>query len=279
MRPSKKQSIKLVTIPIYQLLKENDILFLEINMENQVNVGGQNSQPAGQNPVVQPSVLDKPKNNLIPIFVAGLVCSVVFGAGGYFLGKQSNNLSRQVSSNNNTTLPSTTPAVTPSSQEPSLIDTSDWIESGSRADGFTLKHPKNVTYGETGDNYARFVMFDESNPDKYKIKEIEGFEFRIKRVQYPTTQSLEQIVEKKVANSKEVGDVLETAKPISMGSYSGFTYKSRGLGTHKYYFLAIDPKDYVFPNQKDYFYVINSSTEQNNILVEIILSTLKNSRI
>ncbi len=248
-------------------------------MENQVNIGDQNTQPVGQNPVAQPAVLDKPRANLTAMFAVGLICSLVFGAGGYFLGKQSNNLSKQTSLNNNTTLPSTTPTAVPSSQQPSLIDTSDWIESGSRADGFTLKHPKNITYGETSDNYARFVMFDESNPDKYSVKEVAGFEFRIKRVQYPTTQTLEQIVEKEVANSKEVGDVLETAKPVSIGSYSGFTYKSRGLGTHKYYFLAIDPKDYVFPNQKDYFYVINSSTEQNNILVETILSTLKNSRI
>ncbi|MBI2268570.1 MAG: hypothetical protein HYU80_04005 [Candidatus Blackburnbacteria bacterium] len=248
-------------------------------MENKINVGNQNTQPVGQNPVAQPTVPDKPKTNLTAIIVVSVLCSLVFGVGGYFLGKQNSNLSGQKPLNNDTVLPSTIPSTTPLSQEQNLIDTSDWIESGSRADGFTVKHPKNITYGETSDNYAHFIMFDESNLDKYKIKEIEGLEFRIKRVQYPTTQTLEQVVEKEVANSKEVGDVLETTKPISIGSYSGFTYKSRGLGTHKYYFLAIDPKDYVFPNQKDYFYIINSSTEQNNILVETILSTLKNSRI
>jgi hypothetical protein len=58
-------------------------------MENQLNVGDQNTQPVGQNPVVQPTVLDKPRTNFTAVLAVGLVCSLVFGFGGYFLGKQS----------------------------------------------------------------------------------------------------------------------------------------------------------------------------------------------
>lgn len=58
-------------------------------MENQTDLGDQNIQPVSQNPVFQPTVLDKPKTNLTTLFVVALICSVVFGVGGYFLGKQS----------------------------------------------------------------------------------------------------------------------------------------------------------------------------------------------
>lgn len=59
-------------------------------MENQSNIGSQNTQPLGQNIVSQPTqVLDKPKTNLVAIVVVAVVCSFVFGLGGYFIGMQS----------------------------------------------------------------------------------------------------------------------------------------------------------------------------------------------
>lgn len=70
-------------------LKKMIHFFLETNMENQVNVGDQNTQQIGQNPVAQPTVLDKPKANFAVVFAVALVCSVVFGVGGYFLGMKS----------------------------------------------------------------------------------------------------------------------------------------------------------------------------------------------
>ena len=60
-------------------------------MEKQVNVEAQNTQPVGQNPAIQPTVLDKPKNNLAAMFAVGLICSLVFGVGGYYLGTQKQN--------------------------------------------------------------------------------------------------------------------------------------------------------------------------------------------
>ena len=58
-------------------------------MENQINIGDQNTQPVGQNPIAQPTVMDKPRTNIVAMLTIGLVCSLFFGIGGYYLGRQS----------------------------------------------------------------------------------------------------------------------------------------------------------------------------------------------
>lgn len=77
-------------------------------MENQVNIGDQNTQPVGQNPISQSvPVLDKPKTNLVTIVMVVIVCSLVFGFGGYYLGKQSSVVTRsEIEDGTPTTLPS-----------------------------------------------------------------------------------------------------------------------------------------------------------------------------
>lgn len=58
-------------------------------MENQVNVGDQNTQPVGQNPITQSfQSSEKPKINYLVIGLVILICFVMFGFGGYYLGKQ-----------------------------------------------------------------------------------------------------------------------------------------------------------------------------------------------
>ncbi len=51
-------------------------------MENQVNLGDQNTEQVGQFP-------EKPKVNYLIISITVLTCLIVFGFGGYFLGKSS----------------------------------------------------------------------------------------------------------------------------------------------------------------------------------------------
>src|SRR3989344_5033424 len=64
--------------------------FLEIYMESQMNVGDQNSQQIGQNPINQlTSDHEIIKVNYSLLGVVVLVCFVIFGFGGYYLGKQS----------------------------------------------------------------------------------------------------------------------------------------------------------------------------------------------
>ncbi len=62
-------------------------------MEDQTSVGDQNTQQIGQNLTSQPApVLDKPKTNMVLVFVVAILCSLTFGMGGFYLGKQSSNL-------------------------------------------------------------------------------------------------------------------------------------------------------------------------------------------
>jgi len=92
-------------------------------MANQVNMIDQNAQQIGQNPVNQPvQIPEKPKTNYLVIGLVVLTCFVVFGLGGYYLGKQTQNTT---TNNNNllptpiaTTSPTTTqlPTTTPSTQ-------------------------------------------------------------------------------------------------------------------------------------------------------------------
>ncbi|MBI5448804.1 hypothetical protein HY948_00600 [Candidatus Gottesmanbacteria bacterium] len=84
--------------------------FLEAFMENQINTGEQNTQPVGQNPTSQPiPVLDKSKTNLTPIIVVATLCSLVFGFGGYYLGKQSLLSQKYVNDRQNQVYSTTTP--------------------------------------------------------------------------------------------------------------------------------------------------------------------------
>jgi len=64
-------------------------------MEKQVNIGDQNAQQIGQNPINQlVPTLEKPKINYLVIGTVILVCFVIFGFGGYYLGTQKSNSSQ-----------------------------------------------------------------------------------------------------------------------------------------------------------------------------------------
>lgn len=92
-------------------------------MENQINVGDQNSQQIGQNLVNQTvPVQEKPNTNYLVIGAVVLICFVIFGFGGYYLGIQKSNNSQ----NNQLPVSSPTPSATietlsttnPPSEEP-----------------------------------------------------------------------------------------------------------------------------------------------------------------
>jgi len=89
-------------------------------MENQMNVGNQNTQQIGQNPFNQPVISpEKPKTNFLLISGIVLACFIVFGVGGYFLG------TKQWSTKNSAPTITQTPSI---SQIPSqtTTSTSDW---------------------------------------------------------------------------------------------------------------------------------------------------------
>src|SRR3972149_7299533 len=105
--------------------------FLEMHMENQMNVGKQNAQQVDQNPINQPiAAPEKPKTNYLLIGGIILACFVVFGFGGYYFGKQSSTYK----SNLNNTQNQLSQTATPESNSPTTVPTnqpvstlpSDW---------------------------------------------------------------------------------------------------------------------------------------------------------
>lgn len=116
-------------------------------MENQMNAGNQNTQQIGKNPVSQPVLApEKPKTNYLMIGGIVLACFVLFGFGGYYLGKQSNgdsiavpndtlNIGDKSSAPTQATYPSATPTVSPTTQK-QYGPESLWFRSGGKAKEF-----------------------------------------------------------------------------------------------------------------------------------------------
>lgn len=117
-------------------------------MESQPNIVDQNTQPAGQNPVPQPTVLDKPKVNFVAMLATGLVCSLVFGVGGYFLGKQSSQSQKYLNDEQNQ-FPITSTPTPESSSVPDQI--TNW-KMYTNLD-FTFKYPNSLDVGEVDPEY------------------------------------------------------------------------------------------------------------------------------
>jgi hypothetical protein len=123
-------------------------------MENQVNVGNQNTQQIGQNPISQPSpVLDKSKTNVGLIVAIAAVCSLVFGFGGYYLGIRTSTV--QQYNNQNHPISSSSPEITQiqSSPTPNAITTSISLKTyTSKLEKLSFKYPsdwKEIPYNQS----------------------------------------------------------------------------------------------------------------------------------
>ena len=133
-------------------------------MENQINVGDQNTQQIGQNLVSQQVLSpEKPKANYLSIGGVILACFVVFGFGGYYLGKQSTNL--QQNSNNTQSLANliTTPDTGIPTTSPTSI--SKKIEENTfNNQYFSFVYPKNWSL----ENTYIFEHRSDCDPDTYR---------------------------------------------------------------------------------------------------------------
>lgn len=119
------------------------ILLLEIRMENQINVGNQNMQQMEQNEVSQTGqIQEKPKTNYLFLGKIVLVCFVVFGFGGYYLG------TRSVFQNPQPVVKSPTPATTV--ETPSVTTPIN--------ENVNLKTYKNVQYNLAFDYPQNYVI-------------------------------------------------------------------------------------------------------------------------
>lgn len=129
-------------------------------MENQINVRDQNVQQVGQNPVNQPVIQpEKPKTNYLLISGVVLACFIVFGFGGYYLGKQGLNNSAQsnlVPSYNSPTITENLPTPENSVQPTTAPDkTAGWDSYSNTSAGFSIEHPAGWRKVET-ENWVGF---------------------------------------------------------------------------------------------------------------------------
>lgn len=113
-------------------------------MESQVNTGDQNTQPAVQNPVSQPTVINKSKTNFTIVLFVGLVCSIVFGVGGYTLGKLSTSFRPTNQNGNNLIIPSEPPATI--NPNPTNATIPGWKNSAIPSIGLVFQYPPNLEF-------------------------------------------------------------------------------------------------------------------------------------
>lgn len=124
---------------------------IEIHMENQTSVGSQNTQQIGQNPINQSSVApEKPKTNYLLIGGIVLACFVVFGFGGYYLGKQSSTYQ----SNLNNTQNQLSPTASPESNSPTTAPTNQQDS----------KLPSGWSYKDNGECEVKFAIPPKTEP-------------------------------------------------------------------------------------------------------------------
>lgn len=91
---------------------------MEVLMENQTGIGNQHTQQLEQNPINQPVISPgKPRINYLLISGVVLACFIVFGIGGFYLGRQSTSSQQNSSPTQEVPSPTeTTTTVIPTSQ-------------------------------------------------------------------------------------------------------------------------------------------------------------------
>lgn len=92
-------------------------------MENQVSPNIQNSSSVEQIPTTPQVLQTQSKVNFLPIVFAILISGILFGAGGYYLGKQTPTSSLYTNNGQTKTLPTTEPQVTTPTVTPNPIET------------------------------------------------------------------------------------------------------------------------------------------------------------
>ena len=144
-------------------------------MENQIKADKQNTQQIGQNPLSQPVLTpEKPKTNYLLIGGVVLVCFVLFGFGGYFLGKKSSSLPLQQSTDQQYQI---TPTIAsqinnPTATPTTITDpTAGWIIYQNKLWGFSLKYPQDklVACGPTDVSGLRLWTAPFDCPDGHDI--------------------------------------------------------------------------------------------------------------
>lgn len=205
--------------------------YLKVKMENQINIDDQNSQQVGQNPVNQPVITpEKPKTNYLMIGGIVLVCFVLFGFGGYYLGKQSLSLQQIQPTPTIAPPPSVTsnPTVTPTNI---LNPTQGWETY--RSSAYTLKHPDGLK-SDTGATGAgvESIRFQFMGPKQIasgrtQTSLFDGYSFVVTKVGLATEKTAVQRANEARSNTKDncgAEVILSEIKEIQIGNSTGIQY-------------------------------------------------------
>lgn len=139
-------------------------------MENQSITNPSETTPINSVPIVQPYAPVQTKTSLVmPILLTVLVSGILFGVGGYYLGKQLSDSAQQLVANQNQ--PATAmPKISPTEVLPSPIDTPTPVSLTTYTSSFeklSFKYPSNW-------KIAQFQKADSSNGDSMTIQSPNG---------------------------------------------------------------------------------------------------------
>lgn len=142
-------------------------------MEKQINVGNQNTQQVGQNPVNRPEQIpEKPKINYLITGVVVLVCFILFGFGGYSLGRQSGQ-TQNTTAVNNAVLPTPNVTNSPTPQTKPEDTKVDWKTYTNTKYGFSFKYPS-----AWNTNVPSFEGKHESNKTLLRVDVTNSLDFK-----------------------------------------------------------------------------------------------------
>ena len=221
------------------------------------------------------SNLPKPKKPSLLIVILVLIAAIALATTFYF----ANQLKKLKEKPEPAPIPASLPTPAPTeifTPAPTIDPTADWKTYTHPNVPFTFKYPSGTEIKES------ITIRDESRENSIRLikqgpTQIEGTELYDGlglRLGFNTLagRRLEELVDERVAESEEIGTVLEEKRAIEFQKYKAYTYKAEGLGISEYIYLQT-------PDESTYIEIVNFTedpTEQGfESLVDQILSTLR----
>jgi len=192
-----------------------------------------------ENQPVQPIVTESPietapASNLKPkrsglIFILIALVVLLLGTTVYFASKNLQVAKKPIPQTQTTNTPTVIPTIDP---------TANWKTYTTST--YQVKYPNDI---DTQEEEASVFILSKWGPTQKEATELyDGISLRFQPFEIPNVD-LRSYVQNKIQDSQVAGtsEILSGPTLVNIGSYSGLTYTTRGLGTHKYiYFQSTD---------------------------------------
>lgn len=257
---------------VIQRIVENNLKVFHTNpMENQQNP--RPSETISANPSVSSDPTQEKSHVFLPMLLALVVFGVVFGIGGYYLGKQFVATEKQFNSGseqNNLLSASPSPFVTAPNPVPALSPA--W-KTYAVYDVFSVQYPEDAEIRDIGNGV---VITKYGATQKSQTELYDGISLTITFSMYEANETptehttIKDVAQGELELSKKNADIIEDLKPVTVGSLSGYTYLTQGLGRFRHYILGTNLNTRVI-------YVVDGTTDPNNQGYNTISSRIINS--